>query len=111
MVSPQKRNVTTWVVLGVACTVILVVGIIGISTHGFKNMRDYNAGYNSVTENPSSTRQLDAAGGLNRFGICMNYLTMANLSSDRGDYGYEDFLSGCYDGLDEVLGPGPHGIS
>lgn len=110
-ISPQKRNVTTWLVLGVACTVGLVVAIIGISTHRFKNMRDYTAGYNSVTENPSSTRTLDAAGGLNRFGMCWNYLTIANSSPEQYDYGDEDFLAGCYDGLDEVLGPGPHGVS
>lgn len=106
----QKQNVVTWVVVGLACVALGITAIIGVSTHGFKNMRDYKAGYGSATANPIATQRLWNAGGLNRFGLCMHYLGMANSNSDQVDYGYEDFLEGCYDGLDKVLGPGPHGI-
>ena len=108
----RGRTASTWVLIvtGAITAVIAAIVIFAlIVTHGFSG-EDYDAGYNGVVSDPAAARNLDASGGLNRFGICMRYYGWANQSRTQGEYAWDDFADGCYKGLDEILGPGPHGI-
>ncbi len=110
--SPARQTRPKALYWGLALVVMggLFIAVVGKATHGFRNMAAYNSGYQSVAEYPLSTKKLYAAGGLDRFGICFAQSQVAKIDYFESRSKYDDFMEGCYDGLDEVLGPGPHGI-
>jgi hypothetical protein len=86
----MTKKETKILVVGVAAFIAIVVIIWGVSTHGFKDMRSYNLGYNAGLTDKNSRYP---AG-------CLTMLLLALESSDAPGLDQSDFNSGCKDSGD-----------
>ncbi len=79
--------------VGVVIFAVLLV-VWGVSTHGFRDMRSYNLGYNAGVMDMRGTYR----------GGCLTMLSLAHTSSDAPGLDDADFLAGCRAAGDPYFG-------